>query len=280
MRLVDHLKSLGLSAHAAREALRSGKVWVDGYPTADAGREVDPRRVIHEPAAPRVRMGLDPFVVHADERLVVLWKPSGLLSVAAPGRRDEHTAVGWVTHRFGQGLAVHRLDEGTSGLLLVARDEVTRDRLKADFAEHRVERRYLAFVAGQFPTGPRMVRGTLVRDRGDGRRGSGAGGEYAATELWGRGPVGPHASLVEARLETGRTHQVRIHLAESGHPVLGDPLYGPRGSARACPRLALHAYVLGFRHPSTGRSLRFEAPLADDLERWRRETLARATSRP
>lgn len=274
---MDHLKSLGLSAHAAREALRSGKVWVDGFPTADAGREVEPRRITYEPDAPRVRMGLDPFVVHVDPQLVVIWKPSGLLSVAAPGRRDERTAVGWVSHRLGQGLAVHRLDEGTSGLLLVARDPATRDRLKADFAEHRVERRYLAFVAGQYPTGTRVVRSTLVRDRGDGKRGSAPGGEEAVTELAGRGPVGPAASLVEARLETGRTHQVRIHLAEGGHPVLGDPLYGPRGSARACPRLALHAYVLGFRHPSGGRPLRFEAPLADDLEAWRREALARAT---
>lgn len=277
VRLVDHLKSLGLSAAAAREALRSGKVSVSGWLCGDAGRLVDPATVRYQPSAPRVTLGRDPWIVHKDPWLVVIHKPSGLLSVAAPGRREEATAVGWVARRLGRAFTVHRLDEGTSGLLLVALDETTRDALKALFADHRVERRYLAIVAGRFPGEPRMVRTTLVRDRGDGRRGSGPGGEYAATELRGLGPVGPAASLVEARLETGRTHQVRIHLAESGHPVLGDPLYGPAGSARACPRLALHAAVLGFVHPVTGEALRFEAPLADDLEAWRRAKVEAAT---
>jgi 23S rRNA pseudouridine1911/1915/1917 synthase len=123
-------------------------------------------------------------------------------------------------------------------------------------------------VQGEFPE-TATVRNTLVRDRGDGLRGSGPGGKPAATHFK-RVELLRGATLVEARLETGRTHQVRIHLAELGHPVLGDRLYGPR-VANAAPRLALHAWRLAFKHPFGGKEVKVEVPLADDMDRLRRD---------
>ena len=118
------------------------------------------------------------------------------------------------------------------------------------------------------------VRNTLVEDRGDGRRGAGPGGKAATTHLRAVEAVGRRCSMVEARLETGRTHQVRIHLAEAGFPVLGDRVYAPRGVAAVGPRLALHAWRPGLQHPMTGQTLQLEAPLADDLEHLRRDLMA------
>lgn len=268
LRLVDHLKALGHGAHGARELLRTGKVRVDGWVTADAARPVEPGRVVVDPSAPRVVVGRDALVVWHDAHLLVVAKPSGMLSVAAPGRHDEATVVGSLARRFGEAFTVHRLDEGTSGLMVVARSARVRDLLKEQFAAHTVERVYVAFVRGRPLRAAWTVDSTLVRDAGDGRRGSGPGGERAVTHLSRVGPLGDDASAVHARLETGRTHQVRIHLSEAGHPVLGDTLYGRGGPV--VPRLALHACVLGFRHPVEDRPLRWMSPLADDLAAWAR----------
>ena len=266
MRLIDHLKALGWSNRAAREAMQSGKVLWRGIPTADAAREIDPAEVQVEPNAPRIVVGRDPFIRFRDAHLVVVWKPAGLLSVPAPGRRESHV-LEFVGKRFGKAFAVHRLDEDTSGLILVALDERTQSALKDQFERHGVDRRYLAICAGAVPRELR-VESTLVRDRGDGLRGSGAGGKPAITHFFLRERLSG-SSLVEARLETGRTHQVRIHLSERGHPILGDPLYGGPGVARRAPRLALHAFFLQFEHPSGGKHT-FEVPLADDIEALRR----------
>jgi 23S rRNA pseudouridine1911/1915/1917 synthase len=211
-------------------------------------------------------------IVWADAALAVVWKPAGVLSVPAPGRDDTSNVLQLVGNRFGRTLAVHRLDEDTSGLMLVARTPDAQEALKAQLEAHQVERVYLALVRGHIPAEPFTVRTTLVRDRGDGRRGSGFGGKPAVTHFSRVELVGPH-SLVSARLETGRTHQVRIHLAEHHHPVLGDTLYGDRAASGAAPRLALHATRVAFRHPHTNQPFAFDAPLADDLEILRR-TLA------
>jgi 23S rRNA pseudouridine1911/1915/1917 synthase len=187
--------------------------------------------------------------------------------------------VGLAGRILGEAHIVHRLDEHTSGLLLVARTLAAQTALKALLEVHAVDRRYLAIVAGSAPEGERRVSSVLRRDRGDGLRGSdpeGEEGKPAVTYFQLRERLGPRYSLVEARLETGRTHQVRIHLAEQGLPLLGDPLYAPAGVARLWPRQALHAWSLAFRHPFTRQELRFEAPLADDLEQLRRRILASA----
>lgn len=279
-RLIDVLRARGLTGGAARDALKLGKVWLGGVPTADGGREVDETMVTVHPAAPRIMVGRDTAFIHKDSHLVVLWKPSGLLSVPAPRQGGHKSALGAVSRALGAALPVHRLDEETSGLMCVALEESTQLALKALFEKHEVERRYLALISGRFQ-GERSVRSWMVRDRGDGKRGSVRSGapvpedaREAITHVRALEAAGPAATLVEVRLETGRTHQVRVHMAELGHPVLGDLLYGGRASTARAPRVALHAAVLGFVHPITGRALRLEAPLADDLERLRRGLIA------
>ncbi|MFN7146734.1 MAG: RluA family pseudouridine synthase [Myxococcota bacterium] len=276
IRLLDHLATLGLKGNAAREALRSGKVKIDNVPVSDGGRMVDPARVRYDPNSPRVVVGRDAAILWFDPYLAVVWKAPHMLSVPAPKREDAPNMLRFVGTRLGRALAVHRLDEETSGLMLVARTEAAQEALKGKLEAHEIERAYLALVRGHFPQGPpREIRTMMIRDRGDGRRGSVPLGTPARdaklavtwlslVELCGK------ASLVEARLETGRTHQVRIHLADGGHPVLGDPLYADRFTQRLAPRLALHAARLAFTHPFTNQPLRFEAPLADDLEILRR----------
>lgn len=280
-RLIDLLRARGLSGGAAREALASGKVALAGVPTADGGRMVDPSALTLNPAAPRLSPGHDLAFVHRDAHLVVVWKPPGMLSVPASREGGHKSVIGLVSRLLGAAYPVHRLDEDTSGLLVVARTEPAQVALKALFERHAVERRYLAIVLGRYE-GERRVRTMLVRDRGDGRRGSVPRDEpvppdakEAITHFRLVEPLGRGTSLVEARLETGRTHQVRIHLSEAGFPILGDAVYGGSGVGRLAPRIALHASVLGFEHPMTGKRLRFEAPLADDLERLRRQLLER-----
>lgn len=276
VRVIDLLRALGLSSSGAREAMASGKVRVGGVPVGDGGRFCDPAALVYDPSAPRVHLGRDAVFLQVNPRWVVVWKPSGMLSVRAPGREGEVTVVGAVARQFGGGFAVHRLDEGTSGCMLVARDEDSQERLKALFEDHTIERRYLALADGRVAPEPRRIASVLIRDRGDGRRGSAVGpvgngeGRPAETEITGLRRVkfpGGACTLVEARLFTGRTHQVRIHLAESGHAVLGDVLYGSKPVAARFPRLALHAAVLGFTDPFSGALVRWDTGLPDDMDR-------------
>jgi len=269
----------------------SGKVFLDGVPTADPGRAVDDlARIRLTSNAPRLQPGRDLIILHRDPGFVVIWKPSGLLSVPAPREGGQRNALATVRRICGSGLAVHRLDEATSGLMLVALNEAMQLALKDLLQEHQIDRGYLALVAQPFPHQAWSIQSELVRDRGDGLRGSlivpAAPGKSARTRRLHPPPdqdtrraithvallenLERDASVVSVRLETGRTHQVRIHLAEIGHPVLGDPLYAkPRIHARA-PRLALHACRLAFTHPLTGQPVEITAPLADDLEQLRR----------
>jgi 23S rRNA pseudouridine1911/1915/1917 synthase len=297
MRLIDHLKSLGLGNKDAREALSTGKVWLRGAPVGDPGREVDPAEIRVRPESPRIQMGRDPVVLFHDRELLVVVKPSGMLSVPAPGREEEPNVLSVLGRRFGSVYPVHRLDEETSGLMMVALRPESQEALKAQLEEHRVERRYLALVRGGFGREGTICT-AMIRDRGDGLRGSMPDtrrwlrpGEGVPREAPPRGArwavthlrcveTTPALAIVEARLETGRTHQVRIHLAETGHPVLGDGLYGPERVRRdrRGGRLALHAWQLRFTHPTTRVEMAFEAPLADDLDQRWREAKAEAAA--
>ncbi|MFT5679460.1 MAG: RluA family pseudouridine synthase [Myxococcota bacterium] len=274
MRLIDHLKSTGLSNRAARELMSSGKVLFCGVPTADGGRDVEPASVQIRHNARRIRVGRDPAVIWKDSHFCIVWKPPGLLSVAAPRRGSDDNLISLMARWFGAAHPVHRLDEPTSGLMMVALTKKAQYALKELLAAHDIERRYLAIVSGRFADEPMTVSNTLVEDRGDGRRGEGPGGKAATTHFRPLVAVGSRNTLIEARLESGRTHQVRIHLSDAGFPVLGDQLYSPAGIASVGPRLALHAWRLGLEHPVTGERLRFEAPLADDLEHLRRDLVA------
>ncbi len=278
MTLGEHLQTLGLRGGAQKRVLQTGKVKLRGVPTSDAGREVDPAEVRVEHNAPRIHPNRDLAVIYKDQHLLVVWKPSGLLSVAAPKRGRDPNMVTTLSKVFGACHPVHRLDEGTSGLMLVARSPTAQGLLKDLLAERKIDREYLALVRGHFPATPFSVETQLGRDEHSGLRASvEVGGKRAVTHLSLIETL-PGASLVKARLESGRTHQIRIHLTEAGYPVLGDTLYG-RKSDRSMRRLALHAAILRFKHPLTGELLSFDAPLADDLERHRRFLLRRAEER-
>lgn len=180
--------------------------------------------------------------------------------------------LAFVARIAGRALAVHRLDEETSGLMLVATDASAQEYLKNQLEEHEVDRQYLAFVEGNWQ-GSRSIREPIVRDGGDGRRAVGRGGKPAVTHISLvtslRG-----VSLVQARLETGRTHQVRVHLSSVRFPVLGDPLYAPLAVTRKSDRLALHAAILRFAD-ADGQKHDFHAPLPDDLWHLQRRLAGR-----
>jgi len=176
-----------------------------------------------------------------------------------------------------QVFPVHRLDRDTSGLMLFARTRQAEQKLIRMFARHDVQRTYVAVVHGLIEE-PRTIDTWLVRNRGDGLRGSTPQGEAAEGAQRAVTHVRPMEQLaaytvVECRLETGRTHQIRIHLSEIGHPLCGEKTYAPVDASGA-PRQALHAAELAFVHPITQQSLRWRAPLPRDLKEWLRLLLA------
>ncbi|HVJ20444.1 MAG TPA: RluA family pseudouridine synthase [Polyangiaceae bacterium] len=268
----------GKSWNDARKLVTSGKVSVDGQRVLEptlrlrAGARVELRM-----SAPKPRAGgaLDgSVIVHVDSQVVVVRKPAGISSVPydenETGTLDE--LVRQLLKRPGSDAplgVVHRLDKDTSGLLVFARTLTAKRALKQAFRFHTVQRRYLAIVHGS--PADQTFKSRLLRDRGDGRRGStnhSELGREAITHVKNLERL-HGASLVECRLETGRTHQIRIHLSEAGHPVVGDKVYthGYRGTLLPAPRLMLHAFELGFEHPASGQLLRFEEPLPDDMKR-------------
>ncbi len=256
------LRARGLSSREAHDRLAAGKVWDAATPVTDPRRRVSPALRL-EDSRPRFNPRLQPAVVARDTSYCIIFKPSGVLSVPAPGRR-ESSVLGEVRRWFGSALAVHRIDEGTSGLMCVALHERAQFDLKAQFEEHTIDRRYIAWVRGRFPAGERTVETGLVRDRGDGLRGVVPLSHPEARRAQTNFRLLEHrsgGSLVEAVLSTGRTHQVRLHLAHLGHPIAGDPLYG---RTRA-PRLMLHATHLGLRAPNAQARLSWDSPLPDDF---------------
>jgi 23S rRNA pseudouridine1911/1915/1917 synthase len=225
-----------------------------------------------------------------DEHLIVIDKPAGLVVHPAPGNPDG-TLVNALINHCGASLSgiggvrrpgiVHRLDKNTSGLMVVAKTEPAHHALSRDFALRRIDRAYSAFVWG-VPVPPEgEIAGTIGRSTTnrkkmavvDERRGKAAVTRYCAERSFRT-----HAALVECRLATGRTHQIRVHLAHRSHPVIGDPLYGTRAGRAvvrsgtigaqigAFPRQALHARRLGFMHPAEQRFLVFDSALPAELE--------------
>jgi 23S rRNA pseudouridine1911/1915/1917 synthase len=212
----------------------------------------------------------DPRIVHLDDRLAVVDKPAGLVVHPAPGVRGP-TMVDQLAGILGGGEAerpgiVHRLDKDTSGLLVVARDPDAHRRLAAMVKARELRRTYLALVEGR----PRSRSGTidapLGRDyRAPAKRAVGGRGRRQAVTRFTVVEALSGAALLEVDLETGRTHQIRVHLAAIGHPLIGDPRYG-RPGALGLARQFLHSARLGFRHPFTGDELDLRSPLPADLE--------------
>jgi len=227
-----------------------------------------------------------PFeVLHVDDELVVLVKPSGVVVHPAPGSETGTLVHGLLSRGYFDALdagegdehvrpgIVHRLDKGTSGVMVVARSVRAREGLKVQFQEHTIERAYDAICVGVAQSlTHRTMHGRHPKDRMK-FTSRVTTGKLAVTHIaLVESLAGGRASLARCRLDTGRTHQIRVHLAEAGTPVLGDPLYGKppkdvavRAVAERLGHQALHARVLGFVHPTTGQALRFEAPWPADF---------------
>jgi 23S rRNA pseudouridine1911/1915/1917 synthase len=226
-------------------------------------------------------------IVYQDEHLLVVDKPAGLVVHPARGHASG-TLVNALLHLLDEGDeeaplrpgVVHRIDRGTSGLLVVCRSEAARAGLSPQFADHSIERRYLALVLG-LPAASGTVDQPLGRHPRDRLRFAVVPGGRRAVTHWrrlGEATAGTRdrpqrLSLLECRLETGRTHQIRVHLSHIGHPLVGDPLYTPERQRLPAPldlalpdldHQLLHAAALGFIHPVSGQRLRFEAPLPAD----------------
>jgi 23S rRNA pseudouridine1911/1915/1917 synthase len=291
--LADQLQ---LSRTVAARLIAERRVTVGGAP---ARASLQPARrteiaVAFPETAPRrvVPADIPLVVVYEDDALAVIDKPAGLVVHPAPGHWDD-TLVNALAARGlrlgggeqGRPGIVHRLDKDTSGLLVVAKTEAAHRRLGAALAARRITRRYAALVWGHLGPGERRLDQPVARHPRDRKRmtvhhGPGARPAVTRVRTVARGTV---ADLVEARLETGRTHQIRVHLSSIGHPVVGDPVYGGRTQrradatralaealARATPRQALHAAYLELPHPLTGKPLRLRSEWPADL----REALA------
>lgn len=287
----------GLSRERVKALIVEGAVSIGGQTvTQAAGKAIEGAEfaIAVPPAAEAAARPQDiPLkVVFEDQHLIVIDKPAGLVVHPAAGNPDGTLVNALLHHCAGQlsgigGVArpgiVHRIDKDTSGLLVVAKSDAAHEGLAKQFADHSIERVYLALVNGQ----PNPREGTISAKVGrsdanrkkmavlpkDSSRGKHAVTHYKVVQMM------DGCALVECRLETGRTHQVRVHLASIGHALVGDPVYG-----RANPRLrtvlktldfhrqALHAAVLGFVHPVTGDKLRFESDLPQDMKELIDET--------
>jgi 23S rRNA pseudouridine1911/1915/1917 synthase len=270
----------GVPRSQARRWIDEERVRVDGRDGRASHRVRPGERIDADPPEPvachLVPEDLPLRILHEDPDVIVVDKPAGLVVHPAPGH-PRGTLVNALLHHCGDlaGIGgvlrpgiVHRLDRGTSGVLVAAKNDAAHGALAEQFRHHDVERRYLAWVRGL----PRADAGVVDRPIGrhprDRKRmsvrtrsGREARTRWRVLRRFPRREV----SELEVLPETGRTHQIRVHLASQGLPILGDPLYGKSRRAPMLSRPALHAAVLGFDHPKSGERLRFEAPLPADL---------------
>lgn len=279
----------GASWNQVRRLVETGKVSVDTV------RVTDPRAIVREKQVVAVKMSApraaredseisNAAILYTDRSIVVVNKPAGISTV--PFDDERGTLYDRVTASLRRGSAgrgsplgvVHRLDKETSGVIVFARSLAAKRELKQQFRVHSTGRRYVAIVHGRIAS--QTISSRLVADRGDGIRGSTSNprlGVPAVTHVKTL-TTALKASLVECRLETGRTHQIRIHLFEAGHSVLGERVYVRRFRAPPsaeprleAPRLMLHARTLEFDHPESGERVRYSAELPDDFVRVARE---------
>lgn len=301
----------GQSWSEVKQLLKSRRVTINGNLCMDAGRRLRLTDVVklstHSHAAPPSE--LDIHIVYLDKHIVVVEKPAGMTTTrhseeqdmsprrrqlqptldelipraivryearARKGERHDRNEKGKKSAKASvrRVRAVHRLDRDTSGLLVFARTAEAQTHLEHQFRTHSTQRRYVAVARGVVES--QTIESRLVRDRGDGRRGSTTlpnVGKHSVTHVKSVEQLGDY-TLIECRLETGRTHQIRIHLSEKGHPLCGDKVYG-QPLFRACepdtsgaPRLALCAVELGFEHPVTGEAMHFETPPPRDFAQF------------
>jgi 23S rRNA pseudouridine1911/1915/1917 synthase len=291
---------LSLSRGAARRLLAAQQVRVNGKPCVDPSWRLQRGQRVQirlsdspskraKPSQPRLPPGPRPTIRYADKHLVVVDKPAGLTTMR---HADDAAELGTRAQRFlpptladilpdllarrsphqrAPVRAVHRLDKETSGLVVFARSVETERQLGRQFRAHTIDRQYLAVVRGRAKDA--RIESWLIRDRGDGRRGSSTTsgeGQRAVTHVRVVEELGDY-TLVECRLETGRTHQVRIHLGEAGTPLCGERIYDrtlhgkPLADGSGMKRVALHAALLAFDHPVSGERMRWTSTLPRDM---------------
>ncbi|TCP26451.1 ribosomal large subunit pseudouridine synthase D [Rhodovulum adriaticum] len=308
----DVPEQAGLTRSRLAKLIAEGGVSRDGVPLTEARAKVAEGDTIEIAIAEPAQIATRPeaialTVVHEDAHLIVVDKPAGMVVHPAPGS-PSGTLVNALLAHCGDSLSgiggerrpgiVHRIDKDTSGLLVVAKTDKAHAGLAAQFAAHSVDRRYRALVVGLPDAGDPRLRGLagvsaepggvlriatqIGRHRTDRQRQAvlPGGGRHAVTRMQvvERFGTPPAAALVECWLETGRTHQIRVHMAHIGHGLIGDTVYGGRRklsaravgetaaeAAAAFPRQALHAATLGFVHPETGEHCHFAAPLPADM---------------
>jgi len=289
-----------LSRSRLQGLIEEGAVWRAGATIRDGNTRVKPGEIYEVrvpepvPAEPRGQ-DIPLSIVYEDRDLIVIDKPPGLVVHPAAGNPDGTLVNALIAHCGASlggigGVArpgiVHRLDKDTSGLLVAAKTDRAMASLAKQFAAHTVQRAYNAVVWGSPRLGDGMIEGDIGRNPFDRKRmavvrnaGKAARTRYRVIERFGDAGR-PLASLLECRLETGRTHQIRVHLTHLGHPLIGDPSYGkarvaPRAKTEAevtayaaasgFPRQALHAWLLGFQHPTTHEDIRFESAWPADF---------------
>jgi 23S rRNA pseudouridine1911/1915/1917 synthase len=268
----------GASWNVIRRLISSGKVRVAALATTEARRLVPPGTQVQiQMTTPRPKAGFQvasEYVVFCDSSVVVVKKPAGISSV---DHEDEPTSLAselrsWLSRQEKRPCpplkVVHRLDKVTSGVMMFARTQAAQADLKEQFRAHTTGRHYIAVAHGRVYDASLSFR--LVRNRGDGLRGVTNDpnlGTHSVTHVVAS-EVLARCTVVSCRLETGRTHQIRIHLAQIGHPIVGDALYGRdhEGPAIESPRTLLHAAHLSFTHPRDRRRLEFDDPLPADFE--------------
>ena len=282
-----------LSRARLQALISEGRLSLDGQPVADAARKAraGTYRLLIPPPAPAdpEPQAIPLAILYEDAHLIVVDKPAGMAVHPAPGTPDG-TLVNALLHHCGDSLSgvggvarpgiVHRLDKDTSGVMVAAKSDAAHQGLSKLFSTHDIDRLYVALTRGA-PSPPAATIETLIgRSPGDRKKMAvlRSGGRTAITHYQVEAAFGPRdkpmAARVACRLETGRTHQIRVHMASKGSPCLGDPVYGAGQPATAVReamaaaglrRQALHAAVLGFVHPVTGEALRFETPLPPDM---------------
>ena len=282
-----------LSRERLKALIRSGAVEAMGSAVRDPALKVkgdealtvavpEPRPSHNEP------QDIALTILFEDDQLLVVDKPAGLVVHPAAGNLDG-TLVNALLHYCGGSLSgiggvarpgiVHRIDKDTSGLLVVAKTDVAHEGLAKQFAAHSIDRRYLAIVNGVPKSGSGTVDAPLARSSANRKKIAiveANRGKRAVTH-WKRLELLSDAALVECRLETGRTHQIRVHMASIGHPLVGDPVYGRSGKTHCkllkelgFQRQALHATELGFTHPVSKNRLSFSSPLPPDMQELKR----------
>jgi len=289
---LDRVLAAHLAAHSRsrlKNLVQDGQVSLDGATITDPSLRVKPGQsfVVDVPAPTADKpepQAMDLVIAFEDEHVIVIDKPAGLVVHPAAGNLD-HTLVNALLAHCGDSLAgiggvkrpgiVHRLDKDTSGLMIAAKTELAHKSLSADFAAHTLTRSYLAVARGV----PNPLAGTIETRIGRSHANrkkmavvAGTGGRAAITHYKMLKLFGLTSSLIECRLATGRTHQIRVHLTAMGNPLIGDQVYGGRGraanlpeAARIFPRQALHANLIGFRHPHSGAYMEFSSALPSDM---------------